>query len=154
MPIWRLTVKDMSSLSLVKSAPASWPTRVGNLAVGVGSGGQVATVSELGVVRTLRYRPIPLEVVAVDGDNTDCEDNEFDQLINLEPAGAIAAYTVTLPDESVSEAGQEVLISTSQDIATLTIAGATYLRGWTPGLLAAEGSLRLVKLKADTWAKV
>lgn len=83
-------------------------------------------------------------------------DGPGNALAYVTPAGTIAALTLTLPSDANSKLLQECAIVTSQAITALTInqagGGATIL-GAAAGL-AAGASLNLVKVAANTWAKI
>lgn len=74
----------------------------------------------------------------------------------LQPAGTLATGTFTLPLNTTSTDGQEVLVTTTQQITALTISnnGATAVYG-APTTLAAQDSFRL-RYYADTnsWYRI
>lgn len=79
--------------------------------------------------------------------------NAVDSTLNITPAGTIAALTVTLPSDATSRIGQVERISTSQTITTLTISGASTIRG-NVTTLSANGFVAFQKIAANTWARI
>lgn len=80
--------------------------------------------------------------------------NNLDQTLYITPAGTIAALTVNMPADAVSQIGQQVQVTTSQIITTLTLGqtggGATILGNVTT--LAAGATIILTKQAANTWS--
>lgn len=143
----------MANLSLLQTVIASWPVRAGAVAFGFTTTGGVALKYSDYSSRHVSLRMDVVTAVPVDAGTTAFNDNEFNQLLNLEGAGTIATHTVTLPSDANSMVGQEVIISTLEEITALTLAGATTIRGYSAAFtLIADGSRRLVKIAKDTWA--
>lgn len=61
----------------------------------------------------------------------------------LTPTGAFAAGTITLPAQASMQDGQEVLVTCTQSVTTLTIAGNGSTVNGGPTTLAANGFFRL-----------
>ena len=61
----------------------------------------------------------------------------------LTPAAGYAAGTITLPAQASCVDGQEVLVSSTQFVTALTVAGNGSTVNGAPTTLAANGSLRL-----------
>jgi len=57
------------------------------------------------------------------GDNVPITDGSNNIELRLQPAGAIAALTVTFPASTNAIEGQEVIMTSSQIVTTLTLAG-------------------------------
>jgi hypothetical protein len=143
----------MANLSLLQTVLSSWPVRAGAVAFGATTTGGLAIRYSDYTSRQVSLRMDITTSVPVAAGTTLFNDDEFNQLLNLEAVGTIATHTVTLPSDSNSVVGQEVIISTLFQITALTINGATTIRGYSaPFLLAAGLSKRLVKIAADTWA--
>lgn len=76
--------------------------------------------------------------------------------LNISPAGTLASLTVTLPLNTSTLDGSEVLISTTQQITTLSIGlnGATAVSG-APANLGAGGFCRLRFYQPmNTWYRI
>lgn len=74
----------------------------------------------------------------------------------MQPVGALAAGTIVLPANTSLIDGQEVLVTTTQQITSLTVSdgGAIAVYG-APGSMAAETSFRLrYYAAADSWYKI
>lgn len=80
------------------------------------------------------------------------KDNSADATLWLNPAGTLAALTVTLPTESKSRICQRVSIGSSKIITTLTINGASTING-TVTTLAAGSLYTFQKVAANTWSR-
>lgn len=61
----------------------------------------------------------------------------------LTPAGAYAAGTITLPAQATCIDGQELLVTCTQAVAALTVAGNGSAVNGAPAALAANGFFRL-----------
>lgn len=61
----------------------------------------------------------------------------------LTPAGAYAAGTITLPAQAVCIDGQELLVTCTQAVTALTVAGNGSTVNGAPAALAANGFFRL-----------
>jgi hypothetical protein len=73
----------------------------------------------------------------------------------LTPAGTLAALTLQMPVQSTVTDGQEVLVSTTQTISTLTLTGNGAAIVGAPTTLAANGSFRLrYEPVLKTWYKI
>ena len=143
----------MANLSLLQSAPSSFPVRVNALALGATMTGGLSVVNEVSLERQVSLRMDVVTVVPLTGGTTVMADTDFNQLLSLDAAGTIATHTVTLPSNANSRLGQEVIISALFEVTAITIDGATTIRGYSaPFLLGAGLSRRLVKIAADTWA--
>jgi hypothetical protein len=78
------------------------------------------------------------------------------QWMQLQPAGTLATGTITLPLNTLTPDGTEVLITTTQTVTALTIAlnGATAANG-APTTLAANGFARLRFITSrNSWYRV
>ena len=78
------------------------------------------------------------------------------QWMLIQPAGTLAAGTVTLPLNTQTPDGTEVLITTTQQITAFTLAanGATQLYG-VPGNLAAQDNFRVRFVQAtNSWYRI
>lgn len=78
------------------------------------------------------------------------------QWLLLQPAGTLAAGTITLPLNTATPDGTEVLITTTQQITTFTVAanGASAVYG-DPATLAAEDFFRLRFYQAtNSWYRI
>lgn len=143
----------MANFSLLQTTPASWPLRAGAIAMGFTTTGGVSIKYSTGVIRQLSLRMDVVTVVAVTAGTSLFNDEEFNQLLNIAAAGVIATHTVTLPTNTNSVIGQEVIISTLFQVTALTINGATTIRGYSAAFnLGAGLSKRLVKIASDNWA--
>lgn len=87
------------------------------------------------------------------GQTVTMTNNAVDSTLNLTPAGTLATLTITLPTNAASRIGQIERITTSQAITTLTINGATTIRG-NVTTLAANGFVAFQKIANDTWARI
>lgn len=80
------------------------------------------------------------------------------QWMLLQPAGTLAAGTITLPLNTSTPDGTEVLVTTTQTITSLTISpnGAAQLYGFTnPGALNAQDYFRLRYVAAtNSWYRI
>jgi hypothetical protein len=78
------------------------------------------------------------------------------QWILIQPAGTLATGTVTLPLNTLTPDGTEILITTTQQITAFTLApnGAATLFG-APGTLAAEDFFRMRFYQAtNSWYRI
>lgn len=78
------------------------------------------------------------------------------QWILIRPAGTLAAGTITLPLNTSTPDGTEVLVTTTQTITSLTVAinGATAANG-APTTLSANGFFRLrFDLATNSWYRI
>ncbi len=78
------------------------------------------------------------------------------QWMLLQPAGTLASGTITLPLNTATPDGTEVLITSTQIVTTLTISlnGATAANG-APTTLAANGFARLrFVLSTNSWYRI
>jgi hypothetical protein len=78
------------------------------------------------------------------------------QWMLIQPAGTLAAGTVTLPLNTQTPDGTEVLVTTTQQITAFTIAanGAAHLYG-APTTLAAQGNFRVRFVRAtNSWYRI
>ena len=78
------------------------------------------------------------------------------QWMLIQPAGTLAAGTVTLPMNTQTPDGTEVLVTTTQQITAFTLApnGATQLYG-VPTTLAAQDNFRVRFVQAtNSWYKI
>jgi hypothetical protein len=78
------------------------------------------------------------------------------QWMLIQPAGTLAAGTVTLPMSTQTPDGTEVLVTTTQQITAFTLApnGATQLYG-VPTTLAAQDNFRVRFVQAtNSWYKI
>jgi hypothetical protein len=78
------------------------------------------------------------------------------QWMLIQPAGTLAAGTVTLPMNTQTPDGTEVLVTTTQQITSFTLApnGATQLYG-VPTTLAAQDNFRVRFVQAtNSWYKI
>jgi hypothetical protein len=142
----------MANLSLLQTVVDSWPVRSSAVALGATTTGGLSVKYSDFSERQVSLRMDVVDAVPVDAGTTLFNDDEFNQLLNLEAVGTIATHTVTLPSDTNSKIGQEVIISTLFEVTALTINGATTIRGYSaPFNLGAGLSRRLVKIKADTW---
>ena len=80
------------------------------------------------------------------------------QWLILQPIATLATGTITLPLNTATPDGTEVLLSTTQEITALTIGlnGAAALYGWTnPATLAAGGRVRVrFYSPLNTWYRI
>jgi hypothetical protein len=82
--------------------------------------------------------------------------NSGNQWMQLQPAGTLATGTITLPLNTLTPDGTEVLITTTQTVTALTIAlnGATAASG-APTTLAANGFARMrFIVSRNSWYRV
>ena len=78
------------------------------------------------------------------------------QWMLIQPAGTLAAGTVTLPMNTQTPDGTEVLVTTTQQITSFTLApnGATQLYG-VPTTLAAQDNFRVRFVQAtNSWYRI
>lgn len=79
-----------------------------------------------------------------DGFNETLEQSGLNRWLLLRPTGSLSTGTVVLPAPSVAADGQEVLITTTLQIATFTIDGNGASNVYrAPSVLAAEDSVKL-----------
>jgi len=79
-----------------------------------------------------------------DGFNETLEQTGLNRWLLLRPTGSLTTGTVVLPAPSVAADGQEVLITTTLQIATFTIDGNGASNVYrSPSVLAAEDSVKL-----------
>jgi len=95
---------------------------------------------------------------AATGSNTTIapSENGNSVYLNYTPLAGYAAATITLPPVANCQDGQEVLVSTTQAVTTLTVAGngATAVNG-APTTLAANAFFRLRFIQPTaTWQRV
>jgi len=95
----------------------------------------------------------PQNVSPLTGATVVMTDTGDDALLNLTPAGTLAALTITLPTEANSRVGQIVRIHTSQTITALTINGATTIRN-TVATLLGQDDVSFQKTAANTWSRL
>ena len=94
--------------------------------------------------------------VPVNGFNLSMTDSSDYQWLNLRPAGTLASGTINLPDGNSLVDGQEVIISTTQDItaASFTSPNVSERNGF-PTTLTATAPLKAKYSKtSDSWNKV
>jgi hypothetical protein len=78
------------------------------------------------------------------------------QWILIQPAGTLATGTVTLPLNTITPDGTEVLITTTQQITTFTLAanGASHVYG-DPSTLAAEDFFKMRFVQStNSWYRI
>ena len=120
----------MANLSLLQTVLSSWPVRAGAVAFGATTTGGLAIRYSDYTSRQVSLRMDITTSVPVAAGTTLFNDDEFNQLLNLEAVGTIATHTVTLPSDSNSVVGQEVIISTLFQITALRIFGSISTRSW------------------------
>lgn len=74
-------------------------------------------------------------------------------LVNIQPAGTLAALTVNLPTEATSFIGQIVRIAFFKAITALTIAGPTTVYN-APSSAAIGDNIGFQKTSANTWSRL
>lgn len=79
-------------------------------------------------------------------------DNSKDGILQLTPAGTIAALTLTLPAEANTRLGQVRRIFSSQNVTALTIQGATTIYN-NVTTMAAGDCIAFVKVGPNMWAR-
>lgn len=92
--------------------------------------------------------------IPVTGQNVIIADNSKNARLILTPAGTLATLTITLPLNTNAADGQEVLVTSTQIITALTIAGngATAVNGAPTTMAAANGFFKLRFSKPqDSW---
>lgn len=73
----------------------------------------------------------------------------------MTPNAAYATGTITLPDVSLVQDGQEVLVSTTQAVTALTVTGNGAVINGAPTTLAANASFRLKFAKPNNaWYRI
>jgi hypothetical protein len=77
-----------------------------------------------------------------------------DELLNLTPAGTLAALTVAFPTNANSRIGQRLSVVSSHIITALTLsASGLTVNGLTPSSLAVNQVISYVKVAASTWQR-
>jgi hypothetical protein len=79
-----------------------------------------------------------------------------DKWLKMMPSATLAAGTITLPDVTTADDGQELLVTSTQAITALTVAanGATSVYG-APTTLAANGFFKLrYDLVSKSWFRI
>ncbi len=89
-------------------------------------------------------------VVPLSGDTVQMTQNNLDGLLMLNPAGTLAALTVTLPSDGVTRINQQRDIFSSRTITSLTINGASSILN-NPGTMVANSMLSIKKVAGNTW---
>ena len=100
-----------------------------------------------------RYSQIPVSQVLIPttGQTVSFQNTYADQILTLNPVGALAALTVTFPSDASSRLGQVVRVAAMQPIAALTLSGATILNGVTA--MVSGDAFSFVKINANTWVR-
>lgn len=101
------------------------------------------------------YRQLPVNQNATPttGQTVNVTATDRDVNLWLAPAGTLAALTVTLPADGVTQVGQTVRIGSSQIITLLTINGATTIYN-AVGNLAIGDNFSYEKVAANTWSRM
>jgi hypothetical protein len=83
-------------------------------------------------------------------------DDDYDAILNLTPAGTLAALTITIPSNAKSRIGQVIHISSSQILTSLTISSAGQTLRGAPTTFAAVASAycSFMKVAANTWVRI
>lgn len=97
--------------------------------------------------------PVVITAAPATGATLTFNNNGADQTYNIEPAGALAALTVTFPSEATSRIGQIVRIFSTQVITALTLNGATTIRNAATAAVANDVS-SYQKVKANVWDRI
>lgn len=89
----------------------------------------------------------------VTGGNVQITNTAMQGLTVVNPAGTLAALTVTLPADNVSSIQQIERIAFMRAITVLTISGATSILG-APLAAALGDNIGFQKVAANTWTRV
>lgn len=100
-----------------------------------------------------RQLPINQNASPTTGQTVSITATDRDVNLWLSPAGTIAAVTITLPADGVSQIGQVVRIGSSQIVTLVTINGATTIFN-SPGNLAVGDNFSIEKVAANTWSRM
>ena len=95
-------------------------------------------------------------VVPTNGFNQAVEDDGLNRHLLLRPAGTLATGTVVLPSSTNATDGQEILVTTKEEITSLTVNGngATEVNG-EPSTLTAGGFFTLrYNTQTSSWNRV
>lgn len=100
-----------------------------------------------------RYSQLPaLQVLTpTTGQTVSFLNSSVDQILTLNPAGALAALTITFPSDASSRLGQVVRVAAMQSIAALTLSGATILNGVTA--MVSGDAFSFLKINTNTWVR-
>jgi hypothetical protein len=95
-------------------------------------------------------------VVPTTGQTVNMTDSAQDGILQLSPAGTLAALTVNLPSDAQSQLGQQRTIMCTQIVTALTlnqIGGSAVFLGAALTALAANQSVTFTKTAANTWTR-
>jgi hypothetical protein len=93
-------------------------------------------------------------VVPTTGQNVVMTDNDKDGILYLNPAGLLAALTVTLPSNANSKIGEERLIASSKAVTLLTVVNPSGGTVIAPASLALGANIAMRKVADNTWMQV
>lgn len=95
-------------------------------------------------------------LVPLTGETINMGDNAQDGIVQISPAGTLAALTINLPSNAQSILGQKRTIMSTQIITALTldqIGGSAVFIGAALTSLAANQAVTFTKTAANTWTR-
>lgn len=143
----------MATVIINQTAIGAWPSVTGKSAIGVVPGGRVGAKDDSDRVTYFENTKIVFEEYPITGEVVNFEDSGYSQHLQLEPAGTLATITLTLPSDTNSLIGQEVVVFTTAELTAITWAGAVTIVG-APTTLSANTYARMAKVGADKWVRV
>lgn len=97
---------------------------------------------------------VVLPATPLTGATITAPDTGNDVMLDLAPAGTIAALTVVIPTNANSHNGQRLVVFSTQIVTTLTLTLGGQTVTNAPTTIAANGSFELVKAAPNLWRKV
>ncbi len=100
--------------------------------------------------------PAVQSLIPLTGATINMADNAQDGILQLSPAGTLAALTINLPSDAASQLGQRRTIMSTQIITALTlnqIGGSAVFLGAALTAMTANQSVTFTKTAANTWTR-
>lgn len=100
--------------------------------------------------------PAVQALVPTTGQTINMDDSAQDGILQISPAGTLAALTVNLPSNAQSQLGQTRKLMSTQIVTALTlgqIGGGLVLVGVALTALAANQAVTFTKTAANTWTR-
>lgn len=100
--------------------------------------------------------PAVQALVPITGATINMEDSAQNGILQISPAGTLAALAINLPSNAQSQLGQQRTIMSTQIITALTlnqIGGSAVFLGAALTALAANQSVTFTKTAANTWTR-
>lgn len=136
------------SLILLQKDPATVTTQASHTTLGVDLGGVPFAKQPSG--ETVSLGVAVQAASPTSGATVSFADSPVNTVLYLTPAATLATLTVNLPSDAESSLGQIVRLVSSQEITSLTVAGAANIY-IAPVSLDPYVIYLFVKIAADTW---